>query len=463
MKKIRLILFALVILSLLSFSALAAATITYTVNNVNDDGLYKITATAYNEGGKYTAFKSDVTFNLALFKPAHKSTGALVDVAANVNTKAPIKVTSYYDPDDDETVTAVMPRNPQWDVSGDKVELIVEQGMVGGLDIGDGLMMMEFYFRFADGKTVEDITPADFEVDYVKYSDKITGEETFRNTVGPNTLIVKNRTYQTSVSLSDGTGMQGETISIPLTIKNNPGISDFSFSLDYDDTALTFSSLEAGDLFTASEIASESAPFALASSSDKKGDDVVVNLKFTINENCTPGEYDVTLSNLQVGNTYGETIYDIAEGKGTVSVSENPALTFESTRTSARAVTYKKRAAIRFMAKSSQYNEFDSFGFLLSRADTMEANGYTELTHDVKSGTTPLYIEAFCVDDSHNRIYSEDNEGARTYSMLASNIPADKTDTVFVARPFATFDTSSGTVTAYGVEKSACYDNLPTT
>ncbi|MBP5245270.1 MAG: hypothetical protein J6036_02300 [Clostridia bacterium] len=458
MKKIRFILFACLILFVLTFSAFATAKITYSVVKVNNDGLYKIMALAENAGGKYTAFKSDVTFNLSIFRPANKNTGALIDVAANVNTKAPIKVTNYYDDVDDETVTASMPQNPFWNVSGNTCELIVEQGLIGGHEVGDGLMMMEMYFKFAEGKSASDITAEDFIVDYVKYSDLITGEETYRLATGTNTLDVKNDTYETTLSMSDASCMQGETFDVVFTLTNNPGISDLTFTLTYDAANLTLEAVSGGTLFSDAEIKSDVSPFEFSSLNSKTSDGTVAVFTFSANADCPPDSYDIGFSDVSAGGRLSEK-YDVVLQGCMVEVSANPALEFASTRASARSTTYKKRAAIRFMAKSSLYNEFDDFGFLLSRADTLENNGFTELTHDAKVGGTNLYIEAFCVDDSHNRIYSEDTDGSRTYSMLASNIPADKTGVVFVARPFATF----GTTTVYGVAKSGSYDSLSTT
>ncbi|MBR4979279.1 MAG: hypothetical protein IKX77_01875 [Clostridia bacterium] len=458
MKKIRFILLTCLILFVLTVSAFATARITYSIVKVNNDGLYKIAAVAENAGGKYTAFKSDVTFNLSIFRPANKNTGALIDVAANVNTKAPIKVTNYYDDVDDETVTASMPQNPFWNVNGNTCELTVEQGMIGGHEVGTGLMMMEMYFKFAEGKSASDVTASDFIVDYVKYSDLVTGEETYRLATGTNTLDVKNDTYETTLSMSDASCLQGETFDIVFTLTNNPGINNLSFALTYDSLMFTLESISGGTLFSGSEIASPVEPFEFSSSSNKTGDGTVAVFTFSVRDDCPAVSYDFELFYVSASGTLDES-YEIVPQGCTVEVSANPALAFASTRASARSTTYKKRAAIRFMAKSSQYNEFDDFGFLLSRVDTLENNGFTELTHDAKVGGTNLYIEAFCVDDSHNRIYSEDTDGARTFSMLASNIPADKTDVVFIARPFATF----GTKTVYGVAKSGSYDSLSTT
>ena len=60
-----------------------------------------------------------------------------------------------------------------------------------------------------------------------------------------------------------------------------------------------------------------------------------------------------------------------------------------------------------------------------------------------------------CVDETHNRIYAEDNSGVRTYSVIAS-IPEDKTDTVFVARPFLEI----GISTVYGAMMEGSFDDL---
>ncbi len=192
MKNFKFAIAALAIACALAISAFATATINFDIVKVNDDGLYKIVATAVNEGGKYTAFKADLTFNYDIIKPANKSTGALTNIATSTTSKAPVQVTNYYNPDDDETVTAVQPQNPQWTVNESTATLVVEQGLPGGHDVGEGLMMMEMSFKFADGKGITDLKAGDFVVDYVKYADLVTHEETFNHPTETNTLTVNN-------------------------------------------------------------------------------------------------------------------------------------------------------------------------------------------------------------------------------------------------------------------------------
>ena len=119
------------------------------------------------------------------------------------------------------------------------------------------------------------------------------------------------------------------------------------------------------------------------------------------------------------------------------------------------ATNLRRHSALRFTATSFDYNSFDIFGFLISRRDSMEMHGFEALTHKNLVSGEPLYIEAICVDDTHNRIYSEDNSGERTYSILAV-VPEDKKDTLFVVRPFLTI---SG-VNVYGTEMEGSFDDL---
>ena len=121
----------------------------------------------------------------------------------------------------------------------------------------------------------------------------------------------------------------------------------------------------------------------------------------------------------------------------------------------AAATNLRRHSALRFTATSFDYNSFDIFGFLISRRDSMEMHGFEALTHKNLVSGEPLYIEAICVDDTHNRIYSEDNSGERTYSILAV-VPEDKKDTLFVVRPFLTI---SG-VNVYGTEMEGSFDDL---
>ena len=142
---------------------------------------------------------------------------------------------------------------------------------------------------------------------------------------------------------------------------------------------------------------------------------------------------------------YGKSFYPVVA----------PAPVSAPTSVAAAATNLRTHAALRFTATSGDYNTFDAFGFLLSRKDSMQAYGFTELTHETQVSGQNLYIEAMCVDATHNRIYADDLNGTRTYSVLAS-IPAGKTDITFVARPFALYNNSY----LYGAAMEGCYDTL---
>ena len=192
MKNVKIIISLAAVLCILAVSAFAIATVEYNIQQVNSDGLYKIVATVTNAGGQYTAFKNDLSFNYGIIKPANKNNGNLINIATATTSKAPIQITNYYDDDEGDYTYAIMPQNPQWTVNGDNATVVVEQGLAGGYNVGDGLMMMELYFKFAEGKSLWDLQAGDFVVDYVKYADRNTGEETFNHPTDANTLTVAN-------------------------------------------------------------------------------------------------------------------------------------------------------------------------------------------------------------------------------------------------------------------------------
>ena len=83
---------------------------------------------------------------------------------------------------------------------------------------------------------------------------------------------------------------KGETVSLQLTIKNNPGIAGLLVSLKYDTTALTLTETKKGTLFSGFTAAKN---FVWDGSKNVTKDGVLATFTFTVAENAAPGEYEI--------------------------------------------------------------------------------------------------------------------------------------------------------------------------
>lgn len=182
------------LLCLLTIAASAVAVVDYDLvpaENLQDT--YKIVATIKNPDGIYVAFKSDVTFDYSVIVPVSKTTGNAAPIETSNMVKTPINVTTYYDEVNEENVSvSFTPTTPSWTVSGTKATLGIETFTTVKTIDATELMAYEIYFKFADGKSMSDIKEDTFVIDYVKYTDQVTLEETYNHPTQENTLTVNN-------------------------------------------------------------------------------------------------------------------------------------------------------------------------------------------------------------------------------------------------------------------------------
>lgn len=185
---------AAVLASVLAFAASAIATIDYDLVPIDASaGTYKMVATITNKGGFFSSFKSDVTIDTSVLVPVSKTKFTAAPITTNNMVKTPIKEMSYYDEDNEEDITAAhTPASPTWTVSGTFAKLVVEEYVTVKTVPADKLVAYEIYFKLADGKTLSDLKNDTFVIDYVKYADHTTKEETYNHTTNPNTLTVNN-------------------------------------------------------------------------------------------------------------------------------------------------------------------------------------------------------------------------------------------------------------------------------
>lgn len=204
MKNFVKIIVAAVLASVLAFAASAIATIDYDLVPIDESaGTYKMVATITNKGGFFSSFKSDVTIDTSVLVPVSKTKFTAAPITTNNMVKTPVKEMSYYDEDNEEDITAAhTPASPTWTVSGTFAKLVVEEYVTVKTVPADKLVAYEIYFKLADGKTLSDIKNDTFVIDYVKYADHTTKEETYNHKTNPNTLTVNNNVVPKNLTIS---------------------------------------------------------------------------------------------------------------------------------------------------------------------------------------------------------------------------------------------------------------------
>ncbi len=178
----------------LAVVASAAATFDFNIVTVDETaGQYKVVATVSEEGGFLGGAKCDVAFDNSIFVPISAKTGKDANIAGGT-VKTPIKVTTYFDEDNEEDAEIEhSPASPAWTVDGDKATLTIETYTTLKTLATNDIMVFEMYFRYADGKSAADIKADSFVIDYIKLIELTNGEQTYKGTdPAIDVLAVKN-------------------------------------------------------------------------------------------------------------------------------------------------------------------------------------------------------------------------------------------------------------------------------
>lgn len=127
----------------------------------------------------------------------------------------------------------------------------------------------------------------------------------------------------TEITFGEVMAKVGDEVEIPVTIKNNPGITSFRFRVAYDMDGLELLSVEQGSVLTSGTLASTTNPnaetmtFHWFAQDNVVGDGEIVLLKFKISENAR-GDYPLTVTYLEtdIVNENSDVIpFTVVEGK----------------------------------------------------------------------------------------------------------------------------------------------------
>ena len=135
------------------------------------------------------------------------------------------------------------------------------------------------------------------------------------------------------IKVSDVKVNPGDTVSVTISLENNPGITGARIFVDYNSDVLTLKNVENGNVFAGTApVLSPSfdvVPYQLQWSigvKDMTDDGVLATMIFGVNENAEDGKYDVSLTYDQedIFNTKFENVhFDVLNG--TVEISSGPA------------------------------------------------------------------------------------------------------------------------------------------
>lgn len=179
--------------ALFTLSALAIS-VDYKLENGNIDGTYKITATLKDDTAEkyFAGFKNTITFDNNVFVPVSAKSGSVANIAGGT-VKTPLVLPSFYDEDNEEDVSVeYTPGSPSWVLNDNMVTLDYETYTTHftSFDVAD-LVCFEMYFKFADGKSVADITKDNFKIDYIAYGNR-TQHYFGKEDAALNDLVVTN-------------------------------------------------------------------------------------------------------------------------------------------------------------------------------------------------------------------------------------------------------------------------------
>ena len=147
------------------------------------------------------------------------------------------------------------------------------------------------------------------------------------------TVIPVSAADTLTITGSTATGNQGSTVTIPLSITNNPGIAGLTMSVAYNADVMTLdhTSLEtyngealSGMMLYMGPASNEQNPamFSWANLKDIDNNGILLNLTFTIHADAPAGEYTVDIEVDTVGNAAGHVLdYTVFDGIITVECS----------------------------------------------------------------------------------------------------------------------------------------------
>ena len=263
-----------------------------------------------------------------------------------------------------------------------------------------------------------------------------------------------------NVTVTQGT----KTVSVKISISDNPGIATVGFDVGYDASVLSFHEwTTGGEVFAEAEIDSNTAknPFlvsAYTGKADKTGNGELITVVFDIKENAPCGVYPITLSENVLGGAMNFDEEDVPYEliSGSITVVENLApINYPD-----REIRQNGKPGMRFSSfvNVMQRAAADEYGFMVASAEGFggdysafvfpeEIKGNTALAENETASAVLdvdgkpvkfVYATAYTKDgevDIHKAAAMDGQEGFR-FNAVMINIPESAYHSDFAVRPY---------------------------
>ncbi len=107
-----------------------------------------------------------------------------------------------------------------------------------------------------------------------------------------------------TITVGETTGRAGQLVDVVIDVSNNPGVALASFDVDYNNNVMTLKAATLGNIFTGElDCNLEKVPFTFnvySGGGNKTENGTLLTLQFEIKSDCTEGDYNITLSNVEM-------------------------------------------------------------------------------------------------------------------------------------------------------------------
>jgi len=129
-------------------------------------------------------------------------------------------------------------------------------------------------------------------------------------------MIFPLEAEKATISFGEYKVKTGKTVSVTVSLENNPGIAIASITLDYDKTALTLKEVENGEIFNTLD---SGLNLLWSADANCEGNGVLATLTFEVNENAEAKDYTISARVNEAYNEDSEKV-DIAVSDGKIAV-----------------------------------------------------------------------------------------------------------------------------------------------
>ena len=244
------------------------------------------------------------------------------------------------------------------------------------------------------------------------------------------------------LSVGAATGMQGDTVTIPIRIANNSGFSAFDFRIDYDETRLTPIGAAKGSAWSDDIVENADADGGECilingiSDANSTADGAIINLSFKINEDANPGTANISLTVSKLGYINGA--YEVVALPNTVNNGQILVGMQQTQNTiSGQVQSYNPKSATQITLYEAGSTTKVIASIMIEALATTDPNPITQpfTLNDVPAGKYDLVITKgghlsytitnIAVEDKDIDLTSNVTKAYSTITLLAGDVDGD--------------------------------------